>query len=88
MGQEELSALKEQVNRPSLFSPDTDMDTQNSDEDDFDERVLAQEHPTDMLRKQSQGVLRLSCKQARNTTILVCLQNIVVFLSDNLYMIV
>ncbi|KAL8554411.1 hypothetical protein ACS0TY_002561 [Phlomoides rotata] len=63
---EELFTLKcEQVNRPLLFSPATDIDTRNSDEDDFDERILAREQPTDMLRKESQRVLRLSCKQLK-----------------------
>ncbi|PIN14199.1 Kinesin-like protein [Handroanthus impetiginosus] len=61
---EELSALKrERVTRSLSFGPAVGIDTRNRDDDDCNERTPAQEHPVNMLGKESHGVLRLSCKQ-------------------------
>lgn len=90
-GQEELSALKrERVNRSLLFSPATDLDTRNKDEDDTSGGVIAQANLGNMLGKVSEGVLRVSCKQVRCATVssLVSSKGIVSFLSESKYMIV
>ncbi|KAI3446035.1 hypothetical protein Pfo_002700 [Paulownia fortunei] len=65
MLKEELSTLKrEKVTRSLSFGPA--IDTRNKDEDDCNERTLAQEHPVNMLGKESHGVLRVSCKQLKS----------------------
>lgn len=58
MEQEELSALKrERVNRSLSFSPAIGLDTTNED--------------VDMLGNDSDGVLRVSCKQVRRDSLSV-----------------
>ncbi|KAL0384166.1 UNVERIFIED_CONTAM: Kinesin-like protein KIN-12D [Sesamum radiatum] len=64
---EELSALKrEKVSRSLSFGPAIDIDTRNKDADDCNGRMVAQEHPVNMLGKESHGVLRVSCKQLKS----------------------
>ncbi|KAL0365440.1 UNVERIFIED_CONTAM: Kinesin-like protein KIN-12D [Sesamum angustifolium] len=64
---EELSALKrEKVSRSLSFGPAIDIDTRNKDADDCIGRMVAQEHPVNMLGKESHGVLRVSCKQLKS----------------------
>ncbi|KAL0422673.1 UNVERIFIED_CONTAM: Kinesin-like protein KIN-12D [Sesamum latifolium] len=64
---EELSALKrEKVSRSLSFGPAIDIDTRNKDADDCNGRMVAQEHPVNMLEKESHGVLRVSCKQLKS----------------------
>lgn len=62
MGQEELAALKrERVNRSLSFSPAIGLDTTNED--------------VDMLGNDSDGVLRVSCKQVRRDSLSVKLSS-------------
>ncbi|KAK4477060.1 hypothetical protein RD792_016264 [Penstemon davidsonii] len=64
---EELSALKrEKVTRSLAFGPAMDRDIRNKDEDDCNEWKLKQDHPVDMLGKESNGVLRVSCEQLKS----------------------
>ncbi|KAL3814192.1 hypothetical protein ACJIZ3_015460 [Penstemon smallii] len=64
---EELSALKrEKVTRSLAFGPAMDRDIRNKDEDDCDVWKLKQDHPVDMLGKESNGVLRVSCEQLKS----------------------
>ncbi|KAK4437834.1 Kinesin-like protein KIN-12D [Sesamum alatum] len=64
---EELSALKrDKVSRLLSFGPAIDTDTRSKDADDCNGRTVAQEHPVNMLGKESHGVLRVSGKQLKS----------------------
>ncbi|EYU37720.1 hypothetical protein MIMGU_mgv1a000013mg [Erythranthe guttata] len=64
---EELSTLKrEKVPRSLSFGSAIDVDTRNRYEDDCNESLLAQEHQAGMLGNESNGVLRVSCKQLKS----------------------
>ncbi|KAH6772638.1 hypothetical protein C2S51_011042 [Perilla frutescens var. frutescens] len=64
---EELSALKrERINRSLSFSPAIDLDTRNKDDHEFFGGPIAQEHMGNMIGKESEGVLRVSCKQLKS----------------------
>ncbi|XP_057787421.1 kinesin-like protein KIN-12D [Salvia miltiorrhiza] len=64
---EELAALKrERVNRSLLLSPANDLDSTNNYEDDSDGGDIAQTYMGNLLGNESEGVLRLSCKQLKS----------------------